>query len=232
MPLTDPDRRSLLRALALCPVGALAMPAWADSAADELGLIAANVCLLTPETTEGPYYIDPRLVRADITEGRPGVPLALALQVVDGDCRPVPGARVDVWHCDAAGDYSGFARQGSDRANDTRGETFLRGTQETGTGGVARFATVWPGWYRGRTPHIHFKVFLDRRTMLTSQLFFPDGVSEQIYRAAAPYEARAAAQDTTNANDGIARRAGPAAVARVSGDVAEMQASLVVGVDA
>jgi protocatechuate 3,4-dioxygenase beta subunit len=229
--MTDPERRSLLQLLALAPLGLAAPPAWAQAAADGAGLIAANVCLLTPQATEGPYYIDPDLVRADITEGLPGAPLELVLQVVDADCRPIEAARVDVWHCDAAGNYSGFARQGSDRARDTRGDTFLRGTQLADARGVVGFRSIWPGWYRGRTPHIHYKVFLDQATVLTSQLFFPDGASEAVYRGPA-YRDRAAAQDVTNANDGIARRAGPRAFARVQEAGAGWRAELVVGVAA
>ncbi len=167
-------------------------------------------------------------MRADITEGLPGAPLALALQVVDADCRPLAGARVDVWHCDADGDYSGFARQGN---RNTRGETFLRGTQFSDGRGVVTFGTIWPGWYRGRTPHIHYMVFLDEKTVLTSQLFFPDGASEAVFRGA-PYRGRAAGQDTTNASDGIARRAGPRAFARVAEARGGWRAELVVGVAA
>ena len=225
---TDPGRRVLMQALALWPVGLAVPPAWAE-AADDAGLVAPSVCLLSPETTPGPYYLDPGLVRADITEGLPGAPLALVLQVVDADCRPLAGARVDVWHCDAGGDYAGFARQGSDRERDTRGETFLRGTQFADARGVAVFETIWPGWYRGRTPHVHYTVFLDERTILTSQLFFPDGASEAVFRGTA-YRGRAAAQDTTNASDGIARRAGPRAYARVAQAGEGWRAELVVGV--
>lgn len=225
--MTSADRRSLLRLLALSPLTLAA--SRAEAAAEEAGLIAPSVCLLTPETTAGPFYLDPRLVRAGIAEGMPGTPLALGLQVVDADCRPIAGARVDVWHCDAAGNYSGYARQGSDRTEDTRGETFMRGTQFTDARGVVGFRTVWPGWYRGRTPHVHYKVFLDDRTLLTSQLFFPDGASERVY-AGAPYRARAGGQDTTNATDGIARRAGPLAFARVAQAGGGWRADLVVGV--
>ncbi|MFO1141103.1 MAG: intradiol ring-cleavage dioxygenase [Amaricoccus sp.] len=222
------DRRTLLQLLALSPL-TLATASWAEAAAEEAGLIAPSVCLLTPATTAGPYYLDPRLVRAEISEGRPGAPLALALQVVDSDCRPVTGARVDVWHCDAAGDYSGFADQGSDRNRDTAGETFMRGSQFTDARGVAAFRSIWPGWYRGRTPHVHYKIFLDAQTLLTSQLFFPDGASDRVY-AREPYHGRSARQDTTNATDGIARRAGPLAFARVVGSAEEWRADLVVGV--
>jgi len=97
--------------------------------------------------------------------------------------------------------------------------------------GVARFATIWPGWYRGRTPHVHLKVFLDAETALTSQLFFPDGVSEALYRRAAPYAERGA-PDTPNARDGIARRAGAAAVGQVEGDAMGMRVVLVLGIAA
>jgi protocatechuate 3,4-dioxygenase beta subunit len=230
--IPDDRRRALLRGFALWPL-ALSLgpaPAWAQAAAEGAGLLAPNVCLLSPETTEGPYYLDPELVRADITEGRPGVPLELALQVVDADCRPIGGARVDVWHCDAVGNYSGYARQGSDRALDTRGETFLRGTQMADAAGVARFRTIWPGWYRGRTPHVHYKVFLDETSVLTSQLFFPDGASEAVFRAE-PYRSRAGRQETDNAGDGIARRAGAAAFARVVQAGEGWRAELVVGVE-
>jgi protocatechuate 3,4-dioxygenase beta subunit len=214
------DRRTLLRALSLLP--AIGMPAWAASAAAEAGLITASVCRIAPETTEGPYYLDPRLVRRDITEARPGVPLRLELQVVTVDCRPVQGARVDVWHCDALGDYSGFG--GAD------GETFLRGTQMTGADGVARFDTIWPGWYRGRTTHIHYKVLLADRTALTSQVFFPDEVSAAVHGSAEPSAARGL-QDTPNAADGIARRAGDGAFAEVRRHPDGLEARLVAGID-
>ena len=127
------------------------------------------------------------------------------------------------------GNYSGFAQQGSEEVRDTRGATFLRGTQFTDARGVAAFRTIWPGWYRGRTPHVHYKVFLDAGTMLTSQLFFPDGASEAVFEGA-NYRDRAAGQDTTNATDGIARRAGPRAFAGISRAGEMWRAELVVGV--
>jgi len=223
-------RRAVLRALALAPM-ALGASARAR-AAEAAGLVSSNVCLVAPEVTEGPFYLDPGLVRAEITEGRPGVPLELTLQVVTEACVPVPGARVNVWHCDAMGNYSGYRRQGSDGALDTRGETFLRGTQFADTRGVVRFRTIWPGWYRGRTTHLHYKVFLDERTALTSQIFFPDPLSQAIYRSAEPYKDRAGRQDTTNASDRIAARAGEGAFAEVSDAGDRYVAALVVGIDA
>ncbi|NGM47340.1 intradiol ring-cleavage dioxygenase [Rhodobacter sp. SGA-6-6] len=223
-PLTVLDRRSLLKALSLAPALAVAVPARARAEAQEAGLIAPEVCLLQPEVTEGPYYLEEDLIRQDIAEGRPGLPLVLRLQVVTADCRPVPAARVDVWHCDAAGAYSGVEGAGG---------TFLRGTQETGAEGVAEFRTIFPGWYRGRVTHVHYKVFLDARTVLTGQVFFDDALAETIHSEHPAYEARGP-QDTPLGRDGIARQAGAGAVARVEMDApdGEAVAALVIGIDA
>lgn len=165
-----------------------------------------NMCLLTPQSTEGPYWFDPNLERADVRENRAGLPLALEIRVLEGaDCSPIEGAHVHIWHCDAQGAYSGYDGQGPDGS--TEGEAFLRGWQPTGADGVARLTTIYPGWYRGRTARIHVKVFLDRSgteaNVLTCQLFFPDALSEYIYENAPDYR-RTEDRDTLNAMDGIA----------------------------
>src|SRR5205085_10558214 len=120
-------------------------------------------CVLTPEVTEGPYYLDLNKVRSDITEGKGGAPLDLKLTVVDATgCTPIKDAAIDVWHCDAGGVYSGFSQAsaggpgGSQSTTDN--QTFLRGTQVTDASGLAEFQTIYPGWYRGRAVHIHMKV--------------------------------------------------------------------------
>lgn len=229
----DLYRRRLLQTLALAPFsGLMAAPVWAQETARNFGLISPNVCLVTPEATEGPFYVDPKLVRTDITEGREGVPMEVAIQVVTADCTPVKGARVDLWHCDAEGNYSGFGSQGSDRVSDTKGETFLRGTQITGDGGIATFRTIYPGWYRGRTTHFHYKVFVDERTALTSQIFLPDGLSQYIYEHVAPYNGRQTERKTFNRNDFIAQRAGEGAYAAVREVGDKYTAALVVGIEA
>ena len=147
------------------------------SLADKLD--AAGSCAQTAEQTEGPYYFDADAVRSDIREDRDGTVLTLALRVREADgCTPIENAIVDIWHCDAGGVYSGF--------DDGKGERFLRGAQATNEDGIVQFKTVYPGWYRGRTVHIHAKVHLDRRTVLTTQLFFDERVSERVY-AAQPY---------------------------------------------
>lgn len=132
-----------------------------------------GACTLFPQAVEGPYYLDPKLVRADITEGRPGLPIDLRLKLIEqGSCSPIANVRVDVWHADASGVYSGYAGQGDDRAVSTKGQTYLRGTQISDAEGNVVFQTIFPGWYPGRTPHIHIKAFLDKTAMLTGQRTF------------------------------------------------------------
>lgn len=227
-------RRNLLAGFAASPVAATGVgvfPKAARAEARAAGLITPNVCMMLPDVTEGPYYLDDNLLRTEIAEDRDGVPLRLRMQVVTADCEPIAGARVDLWHCDAQGNYSGFAKQGGAGPEDTSDATFLRGTQITGDDGVAAFRTIYPGWYRGRTTHIHYKVFLDKATVLTSQIFFPDALSQYLYQAVPPYNARDDERDTTNGNDGIARQAGEGAFAAVREQQDHYDAMLVVGVD-
>jgi protocatechuate 3,4-dioxygenase beta subunit len=131
-------------------------------------------CQVSTALTEGPYYFDVDAIRSDIREDREGTTLRLALRVRDaGSCEPLENAVVDVWHCDALGTYSGFesASQGGPGGGRSDDETYLRGAQATNADGVVEFKTIYPGWYRGRTTHIHVKVHLDKATLLTSQLF-------------------------------------------------------------
>ncbi|HEY0845698.1 MAG TPA: intradiol ring-cleavage dioxygenase [Noviherbaspirillum sp.] len=172
-------------------------------------------CVLTPEQTEGPYFSDLRLHRSDIrsdpTDGtvRPGVPLTLILHAyaAGGDkCTPIRGAVIDVWHCDARGVYS----DAMDASFDTRGKKFLRGYQVTDEDGAVEFLTIYPGWYPGRAVHIHFKVrppaASQREVEVTSQLYFPDLLTDAIH-ALAPY-ANSGKQRQRNEDDGLYRRGG------------------------
>lgn len=164
-------------------------------------------CTLTREMTEGPYYFDVDSIRSDIREDREGTLLRLALRVQDAEsCEPIPNAVVDIWHCDAGGLYSGFESAsrggpGGMGSGPTDEETYLRGAQVTNAKGVVEFRTVYPGWYRGRTVHIHAKVHLDSSTLLTSQLFFDEDVTSVVYEDA-PYSAHTG-RETFNDRDGI-----------------------------
>ncbi|MBK1881402.1 intradiol ring-cleavage dioxygenase [Luteolibacter pohnpeiensis] len=232
-------RRNLLQALIAAPTTALfANYAFGEEetsavshelalAAATMGLISTNVASVMPETTEGPYYVDPKLVRSDITEDRKGILLRLKVQVVTADCQPVKSARVDLWHCDATGNYSGFEMQAEEGAEK---KTFLRGTQMTDEFGVVTFETIYPGWYRGRTTHLHYKVFLDEKTVLTSQIFFPDALSEYIYLKHPVYH-RDETRDTLNSLDGIATQAGEGSYCSIREQKDRYIAALVVGID-
>ena len=165
-------------------------------------VLAQPVCALTPEQIEGPFYLDQARIRADISEGKPGVPLRLVLHVLDASasCAPIPRAAVDVWQCDAFGIYSGYegaaiAPRHVDPVDD---KTFLRGTQLADRAGGVGFRTIYPGWYLGRTPHVHLKVRVGAKAA-TTQLYFPDEITNAVY-ARAPYN-RHPNRDTTNAMD-------------------------------
>ena len=164
-------------------------------------------CVLTPEAGEGPFYLDPKLVRSDITAGQPGAPLQLALRVVRaGDCATLANARVDVWHADALGLYSGYEQQsgvGGVSTKPAAGHRYLRGTQFTDTAGNVQFRTIFPSWYGGRTPHVHFKVFLGGNEVVASQVFFPDEITREVFAEWQPYREHAAKRTTFNDNDPI-----------------------------
>ena len=161
-------------------------------------------CTLTPETTEGPYWVDERLRRSDVTEGQTGVPVTLALAVYEADaaCSPYPGAVIDIWQASALGLYSDQPQQ--PRA-DTGGQTFLRGCQISGNDGAVEFRTIYPGWYEGRTPHIHVRArtFAANETTFTftTQIFFAEETNSAVL-STYPYNQRSD-RDTTNATDSI-----------------------------
>ena len=195
---------------------------------------APPVCTVSAQSVEGPFYFDAKLVRDDISEARAGAPLNLALRVIEaGPCTPLANARVDVWHADAQGMYSGYTRQGPSGDVSTKGQTFLRGTQMTNGDGRVLFLTIYPGWYPGRAPHIHVKILLEQKLLATAQLYFPEILSQRIYGERNPYSARGG-PETPNSKDGLFRSAGGNeghAVAAISaiGDI--ITATLTISVD-
>ncbi len=216
--MLDDDRpigQVLSRREVLASLGALACAAIPGGALVRPPGGKLPACVVRPAQTEGPYFVDTMLdrsdIRADPASGRipEGVPLALAFQVsrISGTtCAPLPGVLVDVWQCDAAGVYSGV--KDINGFFDTTGQQFLRGHQRTGADGRAAFRTIYPGWYQGRTVHIHFKLRTDpagqRGYDFTSQLYFDDTASDQVL-AATPYAGNRQPR-TRNPGDGIFRR--------------------------
>ena len=211
--------RVLTRREALALVGASGVAAVAPSkAGGGAPPLRLPACVVRPEQTEGPYFIDERLHRVDIrrdpTDGqeKPGTPLQLAIQVTKvgaGGCEPVVGALVDVWQCDAMGRYAGVKDIINDLFDET-GKKYLRGYQMTDEDGVAEFLTVYPGWYEGRAVHIHFKIRTDpdseSGTEFTSQLYFDDEMTDRVL-AADPYQGREG-ERPRNQDDNIYRNSG------------------------
>jgi len=216
------------------------------------GLVAAGVprrlvlpsgstlpaCVVRPAQTEGPYFVDTKLERSDIRSDPAdgarcdGALLRLTFQVsrLDGAaCAPLAGALVDVWQCDAAGVYSGV--KDINGFFDTTGKQFLRGHQITGRDGRAEFRTIYPGWYQGRTVHIHFKIRTDpgaqRGTEFTSQIYFDDAQSDRVF-AQAPYASNANRR-VKNDGDEIFRQGGRQLVVDVEQDGAGYAATFDVG---
>ena len=184
---------------------------------------ALNPCVVRPGLNEGPYYVDEKLNRSDIrsdpSDGtvKEGALLALTFNVyraAKDACTPLEGAIVDVWQCDALGVYSDAV----DQNFNTTGKKFLRGHQVTDRAGVAKFATIYPGWYPTRTPHIHFKIRSPASAgsayEFISQLFFDEAVSDRVY-ARAPYAAMGT-RTVSNATDWIYKRGGSQLLLNVS----------------
>jgi len=209
-----PVHRSLSRRALLALFGSSAALLLARRARAQSGDRPPG-CVVTPAQTEGPYFVDERLNRSDIRSDpadgsqRPGIPLLLTLRIaaIDaGGCAPLAGAMVDIWHCDADGAYSDV----TDPHFSSQGRKFLRGYQLSDGEGLARFTTIYPGWYPGRAVHIHFKVRAQgptgKRVEFTSQLYFDDAFTDRVH--ARENYAKRGLRRTRNASDGIYRDGG------------------------
>jgi protocatechuate 3,4-dioxygenase beta subunit len=182
-------------------------------------------CVVRPEMTIGPYFVDEQLDRSDIRSDssdnsvKEGVPLTLNIivaSVANNSCTPIEGAQVDIWHCDAQGQYSGVSDQGFD----TTGKDFLRGYQRTDANGAVQIQTIYPGWYSGRAVHIHFTIRTQGADnadyQFTSQFFFDDALTDQVH-ALEPYASKGQ-RDTRNSNDNIFSGGGDQLLLNLQGD--------------
>ena len=207
------------------------------AASNKSGSVAT--CAVKPEMTEGPYFVEEKLDRADIRsdstsrEMRPGALLALTFNVSriqNGACTPFRAAQVDVWHCDAQGVYS----DANDSGFSTRGQTWLRGYQVSKADGIATFTTVLPGWYRGRATHIHFKIRGKNSGGspfdFTSQIFFDEQFLTSAYKLP-PYNSRSDSGRTLNARDGIFNRGGSELLVTPSSANGKYAATFNIGLD-
>jgi protocatechuate 3,4-dioxygenase beta subunit len=196
-------------------------------------------CVVRPELTIGPYFVDEQLERSDIRSNssdnsvKEGVPLTLNINVTsifNESCTPIEGAQVDIWHCDAQGQYSGVSDQGSD----TSGQDFLRGYQRTDANGAVQFQTIYPGWYSGRAVHIHFTIRTQGADgedyQFTSQFFFDDTLTDQVH-ALEPYASKGQ-RDIRNSNDNIFGGGGDQLLLNLQGDTTNgYTGSMSIGLD-
>jgi protocatechuate 3,4-dioxygenase beta subunit len=165
---------------------------------DEADAATLTTCILTPAVTAGPYWVEENLTRRNITEGKAGLPLVIRFTILNAKtCKPIPKADVEIWHCDALGNYSAV------NGATTR---YLRGHQIANVAGKAEFLTVFPGWYRGRTPHIHMKVYVGGDAVHTGQVFMNEAITRAVYRTT-PYASRGQ-YDTPHSSDMIYSQAG------------------------
>ncbi len=183
--------------------GGTAAMTQAASYPDPFAAGIGTVCALTCEATLGPCYAT-TVERQDISEGEDGLPVRLALLVVNEQCEPIPGATVDIWHAGPGGLYSGedasdFCTSGDAEARAAR---WFRGVQTTDAQGRVNFDTCFPGWYSSRTIHIHFTVRVDGSEFVTSQLYFDDALNDDIIDTQPLYDARGP-RDTTNQDDTV-----------------------------
>ncbi|MEV0380299.1 intradiol ring-cleavage dioxygenase [Nonomuraea sp. NPDC050643] len=222
------SRRRLITGVSSIGLGGLIAasgPGIRATATAESVFAGAGMCTLTPSATQGPFYFDADKIRSDIREDREGVRLRLAIKVNDrGSCRPLRDAVVEIWHCDAAGLYSGAEKESALDAGPPPGggsvpdgksdmedmkdmkpsddKRYLRGAQVTDSIGAVEFTTIWPGWYPGRAVHIHVMVHADERRALSTQLMFDEKLNEAVF-ARHPYNRRQGRRDTLNTGDGI-----------------------------
>jgi protocatechuate 3,4-dioxygenase beta subunit len=152
-------------------------------------------CAVTPTETVGPYPSLVDLFRSDIREGKSGTLLTLTIKVVNAAsaCAAISGANVEIWHVDAAGNYSQYGTQSA--------ETYLRGIQTTNNNGEVTFTTIYPGWYQGRATHIHAEVTMGGRSVKVTQIAFPETVNNVVH-ASGVYASRGA-NPISNLSDGI-----------------------------
>ena len=177
----------------------VALPSLIASCSKDDETITPKNCSVYPSKIEGPFpIITPAdLVRTNIIGNKTGVPLLIHIKIenTNNNCQSLAGVLVDIWHCDAGGNYSEYSGQID---GDFTNEHFLRGRQTTGADGIASFISIYPGWYPGRAPHLHIEIKrANGESLLITQTAFPENISNTVY-ATNGYNGNF---DTTNLND-------------------------------
>ena len=203
------DRRHMIRMIGAAGAAAVAAACGSDTATSPSavgstattgtaggGTSSTNeACAIAPNETAGPYPSTSDIFRSDIREDRSGVPLALTIRVINvsNACAPLANANVEIWQCDATGNYSEYGSQTT--------RTYLRGIQTTDANGQVSFMTIYPGWYQGRATHIHIEVTVNSRSVKVTQIAFPESINSAVY-ATGVYASRGS-NPTANLQDGI-----------------------------
>jgi protocatechuate 3,4-dioxygenase beta subunit len=159
-------------------------------------------------------------VRSDVRENRTGVPLTLILNFVNTNagCAPLANAAIYIWHCDKDGYYSEYGGSGL-QSVDLSAYHFLRGRQSTDGEGLAAFASIFPGWYPSRAPHIHVHIYDSTgKSLLVTQIAFPTGVCDEVYTTATQHYTKGK-QDISNASDGVFSNSLEKELAIVTGNI-------------
>lgn len=178
-------------------------------------------CSSTPSETAGPFptKTPSSLVLNDIRSDREGTQLTVKITIQNktNSCAGLADALVDIWHCDAAGNYSEYGGSGMQSTN-YQSVHFLRGRQTTDANGLVTFTSIYPGWYSGRAPHIHVHVYNSAgKSLLVTQIAFPEDISKIVYAQGA-YQSHGQA-DTQNSNDNVFSDGFSLEMATVSGSV-------------
>lgn len=194
------DRRKLVTTSASLVGGALLLKAtssFAEQTAPQKN--DTGLCVLSQEEVSGPYFRNTKLIRRDITESEPGLPLLIKIKVVErNSCTPLHNVFVDIWHCNARGSYSGWSHINPDleaepdnvgKISRTDDKTFLRGSQQSDSQGILRFTSVYPGFYAGRATHIHLAIRKPSKNQndtshfaYVGQLYFPEEYNRNVYQ--------------------------------------------------
>jgi len=193
--------------VAACEKTPAAAPAAGTTAAGSTNGNSAANCTVTPTETIGPFptKVPANFVRKDIRDDRTGIPLTISLTLKNANngCQAFAGALVDIWHCDKDGYYSEYGGTGMQSVNFT-GADFLRGRQVTNANGLVTFASIFPGWYGGRAPHIHVHIYdATGRSLLVTQLAFPFDITHSVYTTGQAQGYTKGAQDTRNERDAV-----------------------------
>jgi len=169
----------------------------------------STACLISDSEEVGPFPLynkrDASIQHIDITEGKTGIPLALALQIknVNTNCSSLPDVQVVIWHCDKDGYYSGYNNAGYLGNQDNTAKTFCRGMGTTDSQGIVRFKTIYPGWYQGRATHIHAQIYVSGNLKLSTQFAFPEEINTWVHDSAL-YKAHGQ-NPTKNISDNVFR---------------------------